>query len=237
MGREADLGGERGGEGGFGGDERFEINGAQAGEIGEPFLRRGLPSFIGGVARFDVPRAEDGKTHADAGEAGEMRGVGSGGFVGDGIGREGAEPAGEFVFEGGGGGGRGGDGGGHGFGDDGRITGIAAIAGAGFDVVNPGEAGGVAVFAAGGGRARATRRPIAARQEERERVAVVVGQLCFDEVIGFGPDVGDGALLEEFAAALTGGGVKRLQPHGHRGERLGRADAAHVRRSGTDGHQ
>ena len=103
VGRETDLGGERGGEGGFGGDEGFEINGAQAGEVGEPFLRRGFPAFVGGVARFDVPRAEDGEAHADAREAGEMRGGFGGGFVGGGVGREGAEPACEFGFEGGGG--------------------------------------------------------------------------------------------------------------------------------------
>ena len=95
----------------------------------------------------------------------------------------------------------------------------------------------MAVFAAGGGGAGAAGGPVAAREEERERVAVVVGELGFDEVVGFGPDVGDGAFFEKFTTALAGGGVERLQPHRHRGEGLGRADAAHVRLSGTDGHQ
>ncbi len=232
-GGEAALDRERGAERGLGGREDLEVGGAQTPERVDPFLRRRAPGFVGGGADLDHPRAVVVETHAQAGELGERgRGGGGAGLLGSG---QGAQPWRELAFEGAFPVGAQGDGrqmGGAG--EGGGLLGVATVARAGLDRGDPREAGGVGVAALHGDGAGATRAPVAAGVEQGGGLGrVAVGHLALEVVVGVAPHAEHGAGLEGVATALALRGLKLVQPRPQRVDRLGRANAAHDRGSGT----
>ena len=88
---EAELGSERGGEGGAGGWEDFEVRRPQLGEVGEPAFGRGFPGTVGEGLDLDHPVAQQIEANAQVVNLTEQRLAGGEGF-GIGFG-QGAQPA------------------------------------------------------------------------------------------------------------------------------------------------
>ena len=233
--RNTKLGGEGGAQGGLGWGQRLEIGGAESGERDQPFLRGDFPRFSRGGTGFEKPAAGDFQPHAKTGEPGERIGAGGGGLLGR---RERAEPTGELglkgarldgggVIRGQGGSERGGGG----------LAGITTITGAALDIGDPGKPGGVGVFAILADRAGTTASPSAASVEKSEAQDGLVFDLSVEVVVGGGANGEHRAGLEQVAPALTCSGRELVEAETERGDRLGRADAAHDGRTGTgSGH-
>jgi hypothetical protein len=118
----------------------------------------------------------------------------------------------------------------------GYAGGIDAVGRAGSDMVEPGEAGGVGVFAGRGGVAGAVGRPTFAGVEKRGGAGRIVGDAGFDVVIGGGAEgLHEAAGVEVGAVAARGLGHLR-QPGAQCGEGVRAFDAAQDGRARAGAH-